>query len=108
MESEEEVSANTSITWFDISKGTDFYLQGKLVITEGTVLVRYSLDNIVLYEEEYEPGTYDIKTSCYEDYYGRLSIEIISSDDVSGTYNVTVFTRENKIRHFINNYFIDD
>lgn len=98
------VLSNESDCWFDIEPGKDFKVAGEILVTKGSVTITYTLEDEVLSEEVYSNGNYSLESDVYLEKNGQLYILCSSSDDVEGTYSLSVFTRQSFLKKIIDSF----
>ena len=107
MELDENVNANYHEAIFLIKKDREYQISGTMNITNGSAMVRYWLNDEMIFEKTYDVGNGRLEEYSLRKQEGELRIELEASDDVEGSYDFLVKQRRRNITRWKDNYFTD-
>ena len=98
---DEAVTKNDFSYNYVITSTKDFYVSGTVGVMNGNTRCTILHDGAVIYEKAMETGDFPIETDIIKSQTGELVIHMSASDDVEGSYNISVNTRESGINTLI-------
>ncbi len=102
MEQDETLTSNDMSSTYYLNSVQDFRIEGQFTIRKGEVKLIVSMNGQFLFEQDLNSEVSRFESEIYTDQKGALQIDMIISDDVDGSYETTIYTRETKYRKFLN------
>lgn len=96
-----DIPENRTSASFFLTERQDYYVEGSMKINKGSASCIITCNDVIIYEESFKTGMHEIETDVFQNKKGEIQIEVKASDDVDGTYDINLHTRESVLNHMI-------
>lgn len=96
-----DIPENRTSASFFLTERQDYYVEGSMKINKGSASCIITCNDVIIYEESFKAGMHEIETDVFQNKKGEIQIEVKASDDVDGTYDINLHTRESVLNYMI-------